>query len=341
MRGAAVGIQRTVIIGAGAVGASTAAQMALRGTDHLLIGRGEQIRRIAESGLRYIRPDGEHTVQLKTAESIESAQLRESDLLLMATKTQHVEAASEQLAWKTAGSVLAADLPVLTLQNGMAAERILMRRFSRVYGGSIRIPASYTETGTVTSGAAPKIAAFVLGRMPTGLDETAQQIAELLRSIDWLVQLDDQVTRWKALKLLHSVKNGLELLQADTADAQQQREQLAELLSREAAAACAAAGIGIASDAERTTDMSQFVIDPATGYREDRQSTLQSFARGAATHEADYLNGEIVQLGALHGVPTPANAALQRALGRAWLTGAQPGSVPVPQVPGSEGSPRI
>ena len=61
-------IQRTVIIGAGAVGASTAAQMALRGTDHLLIGRGEQIRRIAESGLRYIRPDGEHTVQLKTAD---------------------------------------------------------------------------------------------------------------------------------------------------------------------------------------------------------------------------------------------------------------------------------
>ena len=53
MRGAAVGIQRTVIIGAGAVRASTAAQMALRGMDPLLIGRGEQIRWIAQ-GLRWI-----------------------------------------------------------------------------------------------------------------------------------------------------------------------------------------------------------------------------------------------------------------------------------------------
>ena len=46
-------IQRTVIIGAGAVGASTAAELALRGMDPLLIGRGEQIRWIAQ-GLRWI-----------------------------------------------------------------------------------------------------------------------------------------------------------------------------------------------------------------------------------------------------------------------------------------------
>lgn len=325
-------IQRTVIIGAGAVGASTAAELALRGHDHLLVGRGEQIRRIAENGLHYVRPGREQTVALKTAASIESAQLREGDLLILATKTQHVEAASEQLAWKSAGTGLAADLPVLTLQNGMAAERILLRRFSRVYGGSIRIPASYTQAGTVTSAAAPKIAAFVLGRIPTGTDETAAEIAELLRSIDWLVQLDDNVMGWKALKLLHSVKNGLELLRADTPEDQQRVEQLAARLSQEAAAAVEAAGIRIASEAQRTTDMSQFVIDPATGYREDRQSTWQSFARAAATHEADYLNGEIVQLGAMHRVPTPANAALQRAVGRAWLTGAEPGSIEVPRL---------
>jgi len=35
-------------------------------------------------------------------------------------------------------------------------------------------------------------------------------------------------------------------------------------------------------------------------------------ARGTGSIEADYLNGEIVLLGRLHGVDTPANAALQR-----------------------------
>lgn len=324
-------IQRTVIIGAGAVGASTAAALALRGMDHLLIGRGQQISRIRQHGLRFIRPDGDSTVQLNTVEGIAAAELREGDLLVMATKTQHVEAAAEQLAWKTAGSGMAADLPILTLQNGLAAERLLLRRFHRVYGGSIRIPASYTETGTVTSGAAPKRAVLVLGRMPSGVDDTAREIAALLRSIDWLVQLDETVIRWKALKLLHSVKNALELLDTRSEGAGEQVARLASRLSEEAAAACAAAGIPIASEAERTTDMSQFVIDPTTGYREDRQSTWQSFARGAGSHEADYLNGEVVQLGALHGVPTPANAALQRAVGRAWLTGAAPGAVPIPE----------
>lgn len=322
-------IRRAVIIGAGAVGAGTAAQLALRGADHLLIGRGAQIRHIEQYGLRYIRPDGQHRVPVSTAEGIEAAQLREDDLLIITTKTQHVESASEQLAWKRAGSVLGADLPILTLQNGMAAERILLRRFAQVYGGSIRTAASYTQTGTVTAGAGPKVAAFVLGRMPCGLDDNAQQIADLLRGIDWLVQLDDQVIRWKALKLLHSVKNGLELLHApDPAEL----ENLGQRLTQEAAAVCEAAAIPIASEDERTADMSQYVVDPASGYREDRQSTWQSFARGAATHEADYLNGEVVQLGRLSGVPTAANVALQRALGRSWLTGAQPGTVPISQV---------
>src|SRR5690625_4985330 len=120
----AMPIQRTVIIGAGAVGAGTAAELALRGAEHLLIGRGDQIRHIAQHGLRYIRPEGEQQVRLNTVEGIEHAQLRAGDLLILTTKTQHVEAASEQLAWKPAGERMAAQLPILGLQNGLAAEQI-------------------------------------------------------------------------------------------------------------------------------------------------------------------------------------------------------------------------
>lgn len=39
-------------------------------------------------------------------------------------------------------------------------------------------------------------------------------------------------------------------------------------------------------------------------------STLQSFVRGAPL-ETDYLNGEIVLLGRLHGIPTPLSEGLQ------------------------------
>ena len=39
-------------------------------------------------------------------------------------------------------------------------------------------------------------------------------------------------------------------------------------------------------------------------------------ANGKADIETDYLNGEIVKLGRLHGVHTPANAAMQKLMTR-------------------------
>lgn len=316
-------IGRIVIIGAGAVGAGTAAELALRDRPHLLVGRGEQIRHLTERGLKYRRPEGVRQVQLSTCDGISNVQLRAGDVLVIATKTQHVAQVAEQLAWQPVeGGSTASELPVLTLQNGMASEPILLRYFAHVYGGSILIPASYTTTGEVISGAAPKIASFVMGRAPRGLDETAQEIAEHLREIDWLVQLDENVIRWKALKLLHSVKNGLELLDLS----KEHSQQLGHALVHEAKETLSAAAIPVAENSERTEDMSLFQVDSSSGYQPGQQSTWQSYARGASP-EVDYLNGEIVQLGRLHAVPTPVNAALQRVLGVAWLQRQTPGQI--------------
>ena len=43
--------------------------------------------------------------------------------------------------------------------------------------------------------------------------------------------------------------------------------------------------------------------------------------RGTGNLEVDYLNGEIVTLGRLHGVPTPANAVVQRLANRVLRKG--------------------
>jgi 2-dehydropantoate 2-reductase len=56
-------------------------------------------------------------------------------------------------------------------------------------------------------------------------------------------------------------------------------------------------------------------------------SSTQSLKRGTGSIETDTLNGEIVLLGRLHGVPTPLNAGLV-AVGRELAAkGAQPGSL--------------
>ena len=51
--------------------------------------------------------------------------------------------------------------------------------------------------------------------------------------------------------------------------------------------------------------------------------------RGLPTIEADFLNGEIVLLGRLHGIPTPCNALLQRVVNNMAQTGQKPGSMTV------------
>jgi len=52
-------------------------------------------------------------------------------------------------------------------------------------------------------------------------------------------------------------------------------------------------------------------VAPIGGGRRGGGSTWQSLTRSAGTVETDYLTGEIVLLGRLHGVPTPVNAMLQ------------------------------
>ena len=56
-------------------------------------------------------------------------------------------------------------------------------------------------------------------------------------------------------------------------------------------------------------------------------SSWQSLARGSGSIEADWLNGEVVLLGRMHGVPTPVNEALQRLANEMAANGAAPGSL--------------
>ena len=64
-----------------------------------------------------------------------------------------------------------------------------------------------------------------------------------------------------------------------------------------------------ATYAERVKDVGIVELD---GIAQRGSSSWQSLVKGTGSVETDYLNGEIVLLGRLHGVPTPVNAVLQR-----------------------------
>jgi len=66
-------------------------------------------------------------------------------------------------------------------------------------------------------------------------------------------------------------------------------------------------------------------IQPIAGRHRSGGSSWQSLARGSGSIETDYLNGEIVLLGRLHGIPTPVNALLQRLANEAARERRKPG----------------
>ncbi len=314
---------RYIIIGAGAIGASLAAELHLAGLPYALIGRGAQIARIKSDGLDYRKPSGDQIVPVVAREQDEVA-LGPEDILLLAVKTQDVEATTAH--WATVpvlGGGVAADLPIVTFQNGLAAEAIAARRFARVYAASIVAPASYLETGRVSVAAEPQIGTIMLGRFPSGRDTISARIVADLTRANTLSEAREDIQRWKAAKLLHNVKNVLELFGGEDAAI----AQTAQAIEDEARRVLCAAGYDPALPAERRVSLSGWRVlrDPTV---RGQQSTWQSFARGASS-EVDYLNGEITLLGTLHGVATPWNRAAQRLAAEMAATGGAPGGIDV------------
>jgi len=66
-----------------------------------------------------------------------------------------------------------------------------------------------------------------------------------------------------------------------------------------------------------------------TGHSRAGGSTWQSLTRGLSSIEVDFLNGEIVLLGKLYGIPTPYNRLLREVANHMARTGTRPGSMTV------------
>lgn len=323
-------MSRYIVIGAGAVGAILAARLHEARLPYVLVGRGENIRVIRDEGLRYIVHGEERRIPVSAVDDPAAVALTPDDVLVFAVKTQDLESAARVWAWQPVGQGTASwELPAVSVQNGLDADRILLRRFRRVVGGSLLTPAQHLEPGVVRSGALGPSGVLTLGPVGRpGVDlETVERIAEELRGVGYLVEVRADLDRWKAAKILHSVKNGVEVLSGSDDD----RHALADLLAAEAREVLTAVGYDAATPDERTIDLSGFRQDPSSGIAPGQQSTWQSVSRGVP-NEADFLNGEIVLLGRLSGVATPANAALQAHLGRAWLLGLGPGELQVADV---------
>jgi 2-dehydropantoate 2-reductase len=324
---------RYIIIGAGAIGGTIGARLFQNGHEVVLVARGAHHAAMRDRGLRFATPAGLITLPVPVVAEPRELTLRGDDVLVTAVKTQDAVAALDAWAWQpvTGGGVAAESLPVFCAQNGVAGERLALRRFRHVYGVCVWLPATHLEPGSVEAQGAPMTGLLPVGRYPTGADETAERVAADLAGSTFLAPVSPDVMRWKYGKLLGNLGNAVEAVCGPAPAVGEGAEQAAELRRRardEGKAVLAAAGIDYARTAELTTLRGdQVKIEPVDGAGRSGGSSWQSLTRGTGSIEADYLNGEVVLLGRQHRVPAPVNELLQRLANQFAADRRPPGSI--------------
>ncbi|RYE07152.1 MAG: ketopantoate reductase family protein [Hyphomicrobiales bacterium] len=294
---------RFIIYGVGAVGGSFAAALKLAGHDVIGIARGAMLEAIRTNGLRFRIPGADHRIDLPVFAAPGDIEFRPDDVIFLTMKSQDTAEALQALHRAGVSSQ-----PIVCAQNGINNERLALRLFPNVYAMTVLIPADYIVPGEVACFGEPRHGICDIGRYPRGADTTSAAIAAALGAANFAVIQMDDVMRSKHGKLLENLINVLEAALGGG----KQAPQIHAAVRAEAETVYRAAGI---------TDW--VVIGPAEprrvgvlgmGHVEgvDRVggSSTQSLTRGAGSIETDYLNGEIVLLGRLHGVPAPLNAAL-------------------------------
>jgi 2-dehydropantoate 2-reductase len=268
------------------------------------VARGENYAVIAKSGIRLETPDESVTLRVPIVEDPAIFSWGPEDLVILTVKSQDTMGALRQLA-STAPSSTA----IVCGQNGVENERVALRLFQDVYGMCVMLPATHLQAGVVQVYSAPVSGLLDVGRWPNGSDERIGELAAALSSSCFESVARDDIARWKWGKLLMNLGNAVEAVSGPTA----RPGMLWQRATQEGEAVMKAAGVEyVQHDEDSIRRGNLLTYRPIHGVDRGGGSSWQSLTRATGTIETDYLTGEIVMQGRLHGVATPVNGLLQK-----------------------------
>lgn len=313
---------RYVIYGAGAIGGGIGARLAQHAPEHgqdvVLIARGAHLAVMQRDGLRLRAPGEEVRVPVTAVGHPSEVEWRGDEVVLLTMKTQDTIDALDALR-RVAGS----DVPVICAQNGVENERLAARRFANVYSMLVQMPATYLTPGEVILNGYEVSGVLHAGRYPGSVDDTITAVCAGLEASEFASAPTAGILRIKYAKLLQNLGNAVQAVCGADADAR----ALDQMLQAETLAVYDAAGVDVASPQEFIAATARLKRGEVQGFDRGGGSTWQSISRGAGSIETDYLNGEVILLGTLHGIATPVNRALQDCAVRALRDGLQPGAI--------------
>ena len=309
-----------VVYGAGAVGGVIGGHLHLAGLPVTLVARGAHLAAIRSDGLVLDAGDGRHRIDAPATDTAAEVAWTDDTVVVLAVKSHQAAVALADLREHAP-----AGTAIVCATNGIATETAALRLFARTYAVCVMLPSSHLEPGVVVAACHPTPAILDIGRYPSGVDVTAEQVAGAFEKSGIVSVPRHDIMRWKYRKLLMNLGNAVQAVCRPDDD----RLVLLDLLRAEGEAVLMAADIDPVSeeeDRERRGDILQIAQVP--GRPRSGGSTWQSLERRTGAIESDFLNGEIVWLGRLHGVDTPANELMRREAVRLAREGLPPNSIP-------------
>ena len=193
---------RVIVYGAGAVGSAIGGRLRQGGAEVVLVTRPAHAAAIGEHGLTVRAAAGSEVVDIDAVTSIEQLRPTGDDVVIITAKTQDTPPIHAALFdWDPTVAVVCGT-------NGVEHERMALRRFGRVYGMVIQLPAQFEKAGEVTVLCGPTNTILDVGRYPAGVDETAMELASIIDgSPRLLAEADDDIMAKKYGKLLVNLGN--------------------------------------------------------------------------------------------------------------------------------------
>ena len=309
-----------VVFGAGAIGAVVGGRLSQAGRDVTMIARGAHLEALQARGLRLESPASTDTVRVAAVGHPREIDWSTNHVVLIAVKSQQSLAALCELA-----EVAPPETPIVCLQNGIANEPAALRLFPNVHGVSVACPTSHLQPGVVQAWSTPVTGLLDIGRYPAGIDQVSEAVAADFRAATFSSYPVEDIRRWKHRKLLTNLGNAIEAV----CGPHERQGPLGDMLLAEGEAVLSAAGLEAATaEEDRTRRADLLQLGEIAGQTRLGGSSWQSLRRATGDIETDYLNGEIVLLGRIHGIATPANDLLQRLARELAVTRDAPGATP-------------
>jgi 2-dehydropantoate 2-reductase len=293
---------RIIVLGAGAIGASTGALLFETGVPCLLVGRDEQVRAIGERGVDLRLPHAARSVRVPAVASLAEAAPTRDDLVLLAT-----------MGHDTARALASLDpgVTVASFQNGVAPLDAIAARGHPTLAAVVYVPAERRGPGVVALPGVPFVGTVIVGGWPSGEGAWAQWLVARLVHAGYRAEHEPDVAPWVRAKLLVNL-GGIVVALCNAPPA-----EVIAAAQEEARAVWRSAREPFVDIAALTARVGPLETAPVDDRERVGGSTRSALARGDRLETA-CLHGTIVEAGRACGVATPVNDALVLLAEQAW-----------------------